>query len=265
MTRDLRVVFAGGKNVGHGCLEYLLADHSPATVVTVLANGPEDASPTRWYPSVTELALAAGIPVMAPRRANRPDVLECLRSLEPDLLVCVYYDQILRRPLLDIPRLGAVNLHLALAEEYRGCFPTTWAILNGERRTGVTLHYMTEDIDAGDIIAQREVECAEHDTGRSLYDKCTAAGVALFKETFPRIAEGTADRRPQRATERTRYYPRALPSREVDPNLPLRKSFRRIRALTFPPFPPPFFELDGVPYEIVPAEGSRKPDDADSP
>ena len=118
----MRVIFAGGKNVGCGCLAYLVTE-SNADVVAVFVNPKSDTAANRWYPSVAEIAMAHGIPVFSPPSINAPEVTEQIHSLNPDLLAVVYYDQILKKDVIGIPRCGCINLHMALAEEYRGCYP----------------------------------------------------------------------------------------------------------------------------------------------
>jgi len=196
----MRVVFAGGKNIGMECLRYLMG----------------------------KVNVVGVIPCDGIMAANK------IQQMAPDMIVVVYYDRILKKDIIDIPPMGCINLHMALAEEYRGCYPTTWAIINGETKTGVTLHYIDEGIDTGDIIAQKVVKIEPDDTGKSLYNKCTMAGVELFKETFPLLMNGTAPRRKQVTTRNTKYYGRCFPSHNVG---------NYIRALTFPPFPEPYFYI----------------------
>jgi methionyl-tRNA formyltransferase len=139
---------------------------------------------------------------------------------------------------------------MALAEEYRGCFPTTWAILNGEKRAGVTLHYIDQGVDSGDIIAQTTVPMTEETTGKSLYDNCTVAGLQLFKTYFPLVEQGTAPRRPQIKTDNTKNYPRVFPSQEIDFSKSGEEILRHIRANIFPPYPSAYFYIGGRKYII---------------
>ena len=237
----MRILFIGGKDVGCACLEWLIEEDFEIAAVII---NPNDMEVGRYFRSATEIAQPRGIPTFCPKSVNSPESVERIRNLKPDIIVVVYYDQILKRDLIAIPALGCINLHLALAEEYRGCYPTTWAIINGEKRTGVTLHYIDEGIDSGDIIAQKTVPIKDSDTGLDLYRRCTQAGVELFKKTFPLIVGGKASRTPQKTTSKTRYCARNLfPSHEVDFNKSGKELYDYIRALTFPPFPPPYFRI----------------------
>ena len=242
----MKILFMGGKRVGCGCLEYII--QTGHEVVGVVVN-PGDTAADRWYPSAAELALKHAIPVFQWKRVNHPDVVKILQRLALDMIVVVYYDQILKREIIQIPRLGCINLHLALAEEYRGCYPTTWAIINGETRTGVTIHYIDESIDGGDILAQKEVPIDDDETGLSLYEKCTDAGIALFGEVFLDILDQKIKPRSQDGT-RGRYYKRVFPDRKIDFTKSGPEIYRFIRALLFEPFDPPFFCVGNQKYEI---------------
>ena len=247
----LRVVFAGGKAVGCGCLKFLL-ELDTVEVVAVFVN-PNDIAPARWYPSVTEVALAHSLSVYAPKSLNAAIEVERLHHLAPDLMVVAYYDQILSRDVFKLPRLGCINVHFALAEEYRGCYPTTWALINGESRTGITIHYITDEIDAGDIVSQREVPIVITDTGRTLYDKCTEAGISLFREVLPQVLKGPVQAKPQVSTK-AKYYKRRFPSHEIVFEGDGQAIINRIRALYFPPFPPPYFYIGDTKMVIVDEE-----------
>lgn len=236
----MRILFIGGKNIGCGCLRHMT--ESRADVVGIIVN-PADTAKDRWYESAAEIGMANNIPVYAPEKLNSPESTALIKRLAPDIIFVVYYDQILKPAIINIPAKGCINLHMALAEEYRGCYPTTWAILNGETKAGVTIHYIDEGVDTGDIIAQKEVTINDEDTGKTLYDKCTKAGIELFREQFPLIMSGKASRRKQVTNDNTRYYRRKFPTQEIDFSKPGDKILNHIRAHLFEPFPPPFFYI----------------------
>lgn len=245
----MRVLFCGGKDVGCGCLEVLLACKN-VDVVGVVVN-PSDVDEARWYGSAARIALKNGIPLHCFDSIDSDYAMTTIRSLRPDLMVLVYYDQILRQDVLRIPPQGCVNLHLALAEHYRGCYPSTHALMNGEPYTGVTLHYVDEGIDTGDIIAEEVVLIDTQDSGRSLYYKLTEAGIALFKRTLPLLITGRVGRKPQVTTEWTKTYPREFPSQLIEFEGDGQDIYNHIRAVYFPPFPLPYFYLEGKKMVIV--------------
>lgn len=239
----IRVLFAGGKAVGCGVLQ-LLVDSPHAFVCGAIVN-PNDMQADRWFPSAAKIALENGVPVRMPRNINSGDEVAWIQRRCPDMIVIAYYDQILARTVFSIPPMGSVNLHLAPAEKYRGCYPTTWALINGETTTGVTLHRVVDEIDGGDILAEREVPISPDDTGQSLYNKCSKAGVALFGEVLPALLSGQLVGRPQVRTPETQYHNREFPSHEIQFNEDAQTVRNRIRALHFPPFPAPYIVLNG--------------------
>jgi methionyl-tRNA formyltransferase len=243
----MKILFLGGKNVGCGCLEYLL--ERKKDLVGIIVN-PSDIDRDRWYKSAAEIGFRNSIPVFSLKNINSRESVSFIKQLSPDIIFVVYYDQLLKSDIINIPPMGCINLHLALAEEYRGCYPTTWAIIKGEKRTGVTLHYIDQGIDSGDIIAQREVPISEDDTGRTLYEKCSSAGIELFRNQMPLILSGKSSRRKQIATVDTKYFKREFPSREIDFSKSGKEIYDHIRALLFDPFPPPFFTIGGKKYTI---------------
>lgn len=239
----MRVLFVGGKDVGCGCLEHLI-DRNDTEVVGVIVNRQGDTSRDRWYRSVTEIALAHCIPILKPYNINSDECVSFICGLRPDLIVVVYYDQLLKKCVTDISPLGCINVHMALAEEYRGCYPTTWALINDEKHVGVTIHYVDEGMDTGDIIKQCTVMVEENDTGRTLYYKCTTAAIKLFVTVIDEIHQGTLSCRAQVTTERTKvYHRRDFPSLDLRLKEYDRKLYNYVRALTFDPFPCPYFYI----------------------
>jgi len=235
-----RVVFMGGKKIGKRCLD-ILRRHPGVELVKIIQNPNE-------IPWLRKPAM--------PRNINHFHEVMLIRQEKPDLIICVYYDQILKRPLLDIPPMGCINLHLALAEEYRGCYPTTWAIINGETETGVTLHYMDEGIDTGPIISQAKVPIYEWDTGKDLYERCVEAGVGLFRQTLPSILAGESIGKKQEIDGYVYQHERKFPSHEIPASNDLKDY---IRALYFPPWPKPYVDIGGRKFYLV--EEGDMPDD----
>ncbi len=160
-----------------------------------------------WQPSFRADASAAGVPILQPDDLNAQEVIDEVRATNPDFLVSFQAGQILRRALLSVPVLGAWNLHFGSLPRYRGVAPIAWAIINGERSTGVTLHRIDPGVDSGAILATAEVPIEREDTGRSLYDKCTDAGIRLFGEWWPRLRTGAVETRAQESDD-VLYYNR---------------------------------------------------------
>lgn len=158
-------------------------------------------------PPVKKLAEELGVPVHQPERASSPEFVEKLRSIGPDLIVVVAYGQLLKRNVLEIPPRGCLNLHPSLLPKYRGAAPIQRAIMNGERVTGVTVMFLDEGEDTGDIIAQREVEIGEEDTAATLSRKLAEIGAELLIDVLRRMDGGEVERFPQDHSKAT-YAPK---------------------------------------------------------
>mgnify|MGYP000439020869 FL=1 len=178
-------------------------------------------------PPVKVLAEAHGIPVLQFQRIKSPEGVEALKSIAPDLIVTAAFGQILSKEILDIPALGCINVHASLLPKYRGAAPIQWAIIKGETKTGVTIMYMDEGLDTGDIISMRETSIGEDMTGGELYEKLAHVGAELLADTLPSIIDGTAPRTPQ-DNEQASYFPPL--SKELG-RIDWTKSAREIRNL----------------------------------
>ena len=149
-----RVVVFAYHNVGVRCLSVLLAHGMEVALVVTHRDNPKE---NIWFASVAELAALHGIPIITPDNPNTVEVLEQIRALQPDFLFSLYYREMFKRELLEIPKHGALNMHGSLLPKYRGRVPVNWAIIKGETETGATLHYMTEKPDNGAMLAQQAV------------------------------------------------------------------------------------------------------------
>jgi methionyl-tRNA formyltransferase len=139
---------------------------------------------------VKEVARAEGIPVLEPEKPRGPEFLDRIRALEPDVSVVVAYGHILRREVLDVPRLGSINVHASLLPELRGAAPIPWAIARGFTRTGVTVMRMVEAMDAGPILLQEEVPIAENETATDLAARLAEVGAVALVEALALLSVG---------------------------------------------------------------------------
>jgi methionyl-tRNA formyltransferase len=180
-------------------------------------------------------------------RLKEPAALGQVRNLQPDIAVSVLFAYVLSPDFIGLFPRGCINLHPALLPHNRGRFPNIWSIVT-KTPAGVTLHYIDQGIDTGDVIAQREVEVKITDTGASLYRRLEAEGLELFKATWPSIRAGTCSRNPQPAEAGS--YHRARDVETID-EIDLQKSYHAedllnvIRARTFPPFRGAYFMHQG--------------------
>ena len=153
--------------------------------------------PLRGFASLPEVLAAHPIPVIPSNELTGPELPSRVRGAAFDLLVVAGFSRILKEPLLGLPRLAAVNVHLSLLPRYRGPAPQYWVLANGEPVTGATIHHLDSGIDSGDIIARRELAIRPGETERTLHPRLVALAAGLLRETLPRIADGSAPRTPQ--------------------------------------------------------------------
>ncbi|OGQ49870.1 MAG: hypothetical protein A2W66_10220 [Deltaproteobacteria bacterium RIFCSPLOWO2_02_56_12] len=228
---SVKVAVFAYHDVGYECLKVLI--DSKEETVTVVTHE-DDPKEEIWFQSVAELARQHHLPVYTPSSPNTPGFIDLIRKLAPDLILSFYYRRILSRELLAIPRLGGINLHGSLLPKYRGRSPVNWVLVNGESETGVTLHYMVEKADAGDIIAQRRVLIDREDTALSLFRKMTVAAAKLLKETYPLIKAGTAPRTPQDSQSASTFGGRRPEDGKITWESPAFSIYNLIRAVTHP-------------------------------
>ncbi|MCQ2352134.1 MAG: bifunctional UDP-4-amino-4-deoxy-L-arabinose formyltransferase/UDP-glucuronic acid oxidase ArnA [Victivallaceae bacterium] len=187
-----------------------------------------------WFDSVAEFAGNRGIPVFAPDSVNHPVWVARIREMKPDFIFSFYYRDILKEDILSIPRLGAINLHGSLLPKYRGRVPINWAIINGETETGVTLHYMVREADAGDIVDQEKVGISPRETAKSLFDKSVAAARVMLDRALPLLKEGKAKRIRQNEEDATCFHGRKPADGEIDWQKSAVEIDRLVRAVTKP-------------------------------
>ncbi|MBC7326810.1 methionyl-tRNA formyltransferase [bacterium] len=181
-------------------------------------------------PPTKEFALSKGIPVFQPDKLKDETFIEKLRELSPDLCVICAYGKYIPPEILDIPQFGFLNLHPSLLPRWRGADPIRWTILAGDEKTGVTIHYASEKMDAGDIILQKEIPVLPRDTYGSLAERLFREGTNLLLEAIELIKEGKAPRFPQNESEAT--YAPLLKSDDflIDWQAPAEKIDRLVRA-----------------------------------
>lgn len=205
------------------------------------------------FPSpVKQLILQHGLPLLQPEKVKESIFQEVLKKFNPDLFVVVAYGQILPKSILEIPKYGAINVHASLLPKYRGAAPIAWAILRGEKVTGVTTLMMDEGMDTGDILLQRSIPIGEDETRETLQEKLTALGAQVLLETLERIKAGNLHPIPQDPLRAT-YAP---PLKKMDGSIDWRKEAleidRQVRA--FNPWPGAFTKWDGQFLKIYKGE-----------
>lgn len=233
-----KIVFMGGNLIGCSCLKYLyrLKNTKILLVVGRYFDNGSVIEPKVWNASLTRLALKKSLPFVQPKYPRNKQFINDIQRLErPDFIFTAGYDKILDPELLNIPKIGTINIHFSPLPKHRGFFPEVWSILEDEKG-GVTLHWVNNEINGGDIIDRETVSISTCDTSFDLYLKLSKVGLKILKKNFPQILKGGAPRIHQNETAAS-YHAAGYPfQRIINWNRNSQNIDRFIRALTFPGF-----------------------------
>ncbi|SDJ73346.1 methionyl-tRNA formyltransferase [Sediminibacillus albus] len=241
-----RIVFMGTPDFSVPVLKQLVQDGYHVVLAVTQPDKPKGRKKIMTPPPVKVEAEHLGIPVFQPRKIK--EEYQYVLDQEPDLIVTAAFGQILPKPLLDFPAFGCINVHASLLPELRGGAPIQYAILQGKKETGITIMYMAEKLDAGDILTQTKVKIEEGDHVGTLHDKLSAAGAALLKNTLPKLLNGELEGVKQ-AEEQATFAPNIKRSDEqIDWNKPVKDIYNQIRGLH--PWPVAFSTYKGKVMKI---------------
>lgn len=255
----MRIVFMGTPDFAAASLKKLIDKKYDIAAVFTQPDKPRDRGMKLSYSPVKELALENNIPVYQPTKLRDGTATELIKSLDPDILVVVAYGRILPDDMLEVPKYGAINVHASLLPKYRGAAPIQWAVLNGDKITGVTTMYLASEMDTGDIIYTSETEIGEFETSGELFDRLMIMGAELLALTLRDIEAGTAPRTPQDHSKAS--YVKML-DKSLSPiewaKTP-REVIKQIYGLQ--PWPVATAELDGKVFKIYSAEYTQNKTD----
>lgn len=255
----MNVIFMGTAPLGIPTLRALARAHNVLAVFTQ-PDRPAGRGLILTPPPIKRVAQELGILVYQPEKVNRE--VELIQALNPDVIVVVAFGQFLSKRLLAIPKFGCINLHASLLPKYRGAAPIQWAIINGERETGLTTFILNEEMDAGDILLQEKVPISDDDTAGTLHDKLAELGPDLVLRTLEGLEKGTLIPRPQDHSQAT-FAPKIESTMgQIDWNQPARKIFNLIRGLNPSPGAYTFWEgqrLKIYASRIVPSDSIFEP------
>lgn len=255
----MRIVFMGTPDFAAASLKKLIDKKYDIAAVFTQPDKPRDRGMKLSYSPVKELALENNIPVYQPTKLRDGTATKLIKSLDPDILVVVAYGRILPDDMLEVPKYGAINVHASLLPKYRGAAPIQWAVLNGDKITGVTTMYLASEMDTGDIIYTAETEIGEFETSGELFDRLMIMGAELLDRTLRDIEAGTAPRTPQDHSKAS--YVKML-DKSLSPiewaKTP-REVIKQIYGLQ--PWPVATAELDGKVFKIYSAEYTQNKTD----
>ena len=203
----MRIIFMGTPEFAVPVLESLINSRHEVVAVVTQPDRPKGRGKNMQFSPVKECALAHNIPVMQPVNVSVPEVIDELRAYEPELIVVVAFGQFVTKKIREMPKYGCINVHASLLPKYRGAGPIQWAVINGEKESGVTTMYMCREIDKGDMLLKDTVTLDPKETGDSLHDKLSMMGGPLLLKTIDQLEDGSAVRIPQCEEEST-YAPK---------------------------------------------------------
>ena len=258
--KTLRIVFMGTPEFAVPSLRRLVAEGYNVVGAVTVPDKPAGRGRHLRESDVKIAARELGVPVLQPEKFRDPAFLDALQALQPDLGIVIAF-KMLPEVVWAMPRLGTFNLHASLLPQYRGAAPINWAVINGERETGATLHVMTERADRGDIVDRQAVPIEFTDTAYDVFMKVAEAARQIVARRLPELEAGSAPRRPQDESAATCFGRRRPEDGKIDWSKSAEEIYNLIRAVTHP-FPGAFTELAGKKYYIWkarPIEGGAKP------
>ena len=257
----MRIIFMGTPDFSVGTLEALVEAGHEVVLAVTQPDKPKGRGKEMQFTPVKECALRHGIPVFQPKKVRDPECVEELKKYQADVCVVIAFGQILPKEILEMTPYGCINVHASLLPSYRGAAPIQWAVIRGEKISGVTTMQMDEGLDTGDMLEKTEIILDEKETGGSLHDKLAEAGAKLCVHTLDKLVQG--DLTPQKQGESPTEYARMLDKNLGDINWEQSavEIERMIRGLN--PWPSAYTDWNGKTMKIweadaVPGENTEK-------
>lgn len=248
----MKIIFMGTPDFAESILNKLIQSHHEIIGVVTQPDKPKGRGKNLSSSPVKELANEHNVPVYQPQKVREEEFVNKIREMNPDAIIVAAFGQFLTKDLLDIPKYGCINVHASLLPKYRGAAPIQYSIIDGEEKTGITIMYMAEGIDTGDIILQKELEISRDDTGGSLFDKMAVLGSDLIVEALEQIDNGTSNRITQDESQATYVKMIKKEMGNIDFAKPAIEIERLIRGLN--PWPSAYTLYNGKTLKIWSAE-----------
>ncbi|WP_042160140.1 methionyl-tRNA formyltransferase [Paenibacillus gorillae] len=244
----MRIVFMGTPDFAVPSLRLLMEQGYDVVAVVTQPDRPKGRKRTLTPPPVKEATLGYGLPVLQPERMRSEEAVAAVATYEPELIVTAAYGQILPKGVLELPRLGCINVHGSLLPKYRGGAPIQRSIMNGEKETGVTIMYMAAGLDTGDMISRIVVPIEDEDTSGTMFEKLSIAGADLLGRTLPAIIAGEVKAEAQQ-DELATYAPNLTREDErIDWSRTSRQIYDQVRGLS--PMAGAFTTLQGEVFKV---------------
>ena len=241
MNTQARIIFFGFSDVGYKCLKLLL--DRGCNVVAVFTHD-ADAHETRWFETPEKLAAENSIPVFKPPTLKTEKWFRKVKYLKPDLILSLYYRNLIPEEIFSQARLGAYNMHGSYLPAYRGRAPLNWSIINGEDHCGVSLHVLEKKFDTGDIVAQEKVEFSDGEYVSDIQPRIAAAAVRVLDGALESLLDGNPPLKKQDESKASYYGKRTPADGLIDFSTTAREVFNLVRGISRP-FPGAFAQIDG--------------------
>lgn len=250
MTEKKRILILGKNNISINCTKFLLKEDRVQVVGCCPNNN--DNGKDSWQKSLYKYCDEKNIEIIKFEKIKSKFSLNILKKMNLDFIFSFQYDQIISQEVIDIPRNGAINLHFSPLPKYRGVYPIAWALINNEKKYGVTLHYMDPGIDTGDIISQKMFNIDTIKNARELYNKCESVGTKIFKKSLNTLLDGSIGGTPQDNSKGVYYSKGSIDFNKcnIDFNNSTLMLYNWIRAMIFPPLQFPKFQFNGYWLEV---------------
>ncbi len=254
----MKIIFMGTPDFSVGTLEALLAAGHEITLVVSQPDKPKGRGHELMPTPVKEAALKHGLPVYQPKKVRDPEVMQKLRETEADVMVVIAFGQIIPKEILEMKRYGCINVHASLLPKYRGAAPIQWAVIDGEKESGVTIMQMDEGLDTGDMLLKGSLELTADETGGSLFERLSTLGAELSVEALEKMEKG--ELKPEKQGESPTAYARMLTKEMgcLDWSQSAEKLERLIRGLN--PWPSAYTRLGDKTLKIWSARVCEKPE-----
>jgi len=261
----IRALLLGMTGFGNSAAE-ALNQHENVDLIAILTSKRQE-RPFPYYPCehLYEMALKNGIPVYEGLRVKEKPTFDFIHSLSPDLIVVSTFTQIITKAIIQIPKLGVINIHPSLLPRYRGPTPTVWALVNGEAETGISIHLIEDEtIDRGRMILQSRMEILPEETDGTLRHKLAELSKAALSRAIDRVlTAGHASFPPQDESLATYFRKRTIQDAEISTDRPFKDIINRIRAMT--PYPGAYIMHRNLKYPVASAEFIPSADASHSP
>ncbi len=240
-NKDAKILFFGFSDVGYRCLKYMIDQGMNVIGVFTHDTDPQEEC---WFKTPESIAKENFIPVFKPKTLKTEKWIRKVRYMKPDLILSLYYRNIIPESIFSAATLGAYNMHGSFLPSYRGRAPLNWSIINGENYCGATMHVLEKNFDTGDIVLQEKYEIGPDEYVGQIQARASDTALSVFKHAVPLLLAGNPPRAPQDSSKASYYGRRRPEDGRIDFNKTAREVFNLVRGVSRP-FPGAFADFDG--------------------